>query len=181
MPKAWDNPEQSWYLFEPVPSPKRRRLAVINVMSPDELPHELILVAQFKNLERVRKFVARHAQAYELSPKEIYSVQLAVDEAFTNIIEHAYGGESQENIECTCHISADGLEITLRDCGQTFEPNQVPDPDLGAELEERKIGGLGLFFIRQLMDEVEFNFITEGDPKQKCNMLRMVKRKESPA
>ena len=150
-------------------------------MHPDELPHELILLAQFENLERVREFVARHAQAYELSEQAIYSVQLAVDEAFTNIVEHAYGGESREKIECTCRITDDGLEITLRDCGQTFEPNGVPEPDLDAALEDREIGGLGLFFIRQLMDEVEFKFITEKDPKRKCNLLRMVKRKESPA
>jgi serine/threonine-protein kinase RsbW len=149
-------------------------------MHPDELPHELILLAQFKNLERLREFAARHAQAYELSEQAIYSVQLAVDEAFTNIVEHAYGGESQEKIECTCRVTDDGLEITLRDCGQTFEPNGVPEPDLDAALEDREIGGLGLFFIRQLMDEVEFKFITEKDPKRKCNLLRMVKRKESP-
>ena len=153
----------------------------MNAMPPEELPPVLILLAQFKNLEQVRKFVARHAEAYELSPQDIYSVQLAVDEAFTNIIEHAYGGECQEKIECRCQVIDDGLEISLRDCGQTFEPNEVPEPDLDAELEEREIGGLGLFFIRQLMDEVEFKFITEDETKRKCNVLRMVKRKESPA
>lgn len=139
------------------------------------------LLAQFENLERVRNFAAQYAEVYGLPPQDVYSVKLAVDEAFSNIVEHAYGGECQEEIECTCQISNQGLVITLRDCGQPFKPDEVPEPNLAAELQEREIGGLGLYFIRQLMDEVEFKFIIETENQRGCNLLRMVKRKESPA
>ena len=147
----------------------------------NELPDVLTLSAQFENLERVRSFATRYAEVYGLGPEDVYSVKLAVDEAFTNIVEHAYGGECDEEIECTCQITEEGLVISLRDCGYPFDPNKVPDPDLEAELQDREVGGLGLYFIRQLMDKVEFQFINEPENKRRCNKLRMVKRKEGPA
>lgn len=134
--------------------------------------------AEFKNLEAVREFVAGEATTYELSPAAVYAVQLAVDEGFTNIVEHAYGGESQNKIECTCQVTDEGLVVTLRDCGKPFNPLNVPQPNLDADLEDREIGGLGLYFIRQLMDEVTFTFIQGEEGKAGCNLLRMVKRKE---
>jgi serine/threonine-protein kinase RsbW len=138
----------------------------------------ITLTAQFENLDRVREFVAESAEECGLEPAAIYAVQLAVDEAFTNIVEHAYGGESQELIECTCQIVGQDLEITLIDCGKPFDPSLVPEPNLEAELEEREVGGIGLYFIYQLMDEVQFSFTKKLELGKNCNLLRMVKRKE---
>lgn len=139
----------------------------------------VIFSAQFVNLDMAREFVGKAAEECGFDSSAVYASQLAVDEAITNIIEHAYGGESQENIECTCLVKQNCLEIRLRDCGHPFDPGLVPDPDLEAKLEDRDIGGLGLFFIRQLMDDVDFVF--DQDPKtgRQCNILRMIKRKES--
>jgi serine/threonine-protein kinase RsbW len=64
------------------------------------------------------------------------------------------------------------LTVVLRDKGRFFDPTSVPDPDLQANLEDRTGGGLGLYFMRQLMDEVHFEF-TPGSG----NLLTMVKRK----
>jgi serine/threonine-protein kinase RsbW len=138
----------------------------------------MVYPAQFENLDHVREFVGGAAQKCGLDASAIYAVQLAVDEGFSNIIEHAYGGECLEKIECKCQIADAGLTITLRDCGVPFDPMAVPDPDLEAELEERDIGGLGLYFIRQLMDEVEFSFMRDPETGKRCNVLRMQKRKE---
>ena len=146
--------------------------------SADGSRHTIELVARFDNLERIREFVGRHAKQGGLSDKAIYQVQLAVDEAFTNIVEHAYGGECDEFVECTCSISARSLVIILRDCGQIFDPSAVPGPQLDARLEERGVGGLGLYFIRQLMDEVSFSFANDTGKGRDCNILRMVKYKE---
>lgn len=134
--------------------------------------------ARFENLGRVRDFVAELAEKCGLEPAAVYAVQLAVDEAFTNIIEHAYGGESEEKIECMCQIEKDALVITLRDCGKPFDPSAVPEPDFEADLEEREVGGLGLYFIHQLMDDVQFIFVDQPETGKTCNLLRMVKRKE---
>jgi serine/threonine-protein kinase RsbW len=140
--------------------------------------HSITLTAQFDNLDRVREFVGDAARQCCMEPADVYSVQLAVDEAFTNIVEHAYGGECLEKIECACQISLDGLTITLRDCGKPFNPLEVPDPNLDAALEAREVGGLGLYFIRQLMDEVRFTFMYEPEIGKNCNLLTLVKHKE---
>ncbi len=140
--------------------------------------HSITLAAQFENLDQVRGFVGQEAEAYGLGAKAVYAVQLAVDEAFTNIVEHAYGGECYELIECSCRYTADGLVIELKDSGRQFNPEGVPDPDLDASLEEREIGGLGLYFMRQLMDEVSFSFVLQPDLSTGCNVLKMLKRKE---
>ena len=138
----------------------------------------VILTAQFENLELVREFVGDVATDSGLKPSAVYAVQLAVDEAFSNIIEHAYGGECLENVQCSCEITDEALVVKLRDCGQAFRPGKVPTPDLTADLEDRKIGGLGLYFMRQLMDEVDFIFTTDPETGKPCNILKMVKRKE---
>jgi len=139
----------------------------------------MVYPAQFENLDHVREFVAAAAQKCGLDDSAIYAVQLAVDEGFSNIIEHAYGGECLEKIECKCQIADSGLTITLRDCGYPFDPSAIPDPDLKAELKDRDIGGLGLYFIRQLMDEVDFSFLPDPETGKRCNILRMRKSKES--
>lgn len=142
-------------------------------------PRQVIFPAQFNMLDEVRDFVAQAAQACCLDAKAVYSVQLAMDEAFTNVVEHAYGGECAESIECTCQVTGNELVVTMKDCGRTFDPNEVPNPDLESELQERQIGGLGLYFMRQLMDEVEFKFLPPQQGQPGCNLLRMVKRKET--
>lgn len=138
----------------------------------------VVLAARFENLDRVRDFVGDQAEKYGLEPAAVYAVQLAVDEAFSNIIEHAYRGESDEKVECTTQATRNELIVTLRDCGRPFNPEIVPVPDLEADLEDREIGGLGLYFIRQLMDEVEFTFVHDTEKNKACNLLRMIKRKE---
>jgi len=140
-------------------------------------PEAVYYPAQFENLDRVREFVGIAAQKCGLDDSAIYAVQLAVDEAFSNIIEHAYGGECLNEIECTCQCANASLTITLRDCGNPFDPTAVPEPDLAADLEDRDIGGLGLYFIRQLMDKVEFAFMPDPETGRRCNVLRMQKRK----
>ena len=147
--------------------------------SEDNAVQSMTYIARYENLADVRDFGGQASETCGLSRDSIYKVELAVDEAFTNIIEHAYGGESQEEIQCTCKIGEDGLTVTLRDCGHPFDPQSVPDPDLDASLEEREPGGLGLFFMRQLMDEVHFSFIPAVAGKGGCNLLTMVKRREN--
>lgn len=112
--------------------------------------------ARFDSLAAICVFVTHRAQAAGLGPRAVYAVQVAVDEACSNIIEHAYGGEGCGTIVCTCRTTKDRLIIELHDNGRPFDPADVPKPDLQADLSERPAGGLGVYFIRQLMDHVEF-------------------------
>jgi len=132
----------------------------------------LTLPGRFNSLAAISEFATRAAEAAGLDPRAVYAVQMAVDEACSNIIEHAYGGEGRGAIECTCRINDDGLTVIIRNHGRPFDPTIVPQPDLHASLEDRKEGGLGLYFIRQLMDEVRFEFTPDSG-----NVLTIVKRK----
>jgi len=158
-------------------SPSRRSQKASD--SSQQVKQVRIFTATFESLDKVRKFVKEAAEKCGLTDFSVYATQLAVDEAFSNIIEHAYGGECQEEIECSCLISEIGLTIQLKDCGRPFDPTSVPKPDIEADLEDRDIGGLGLYFIQQLMDEVDFKFSIDSKSGRQCNVLRMVKRKES--
>ena len=134
----------------------------------------LTLPGRFENLAEIAKFVVQAAEAAGFDERTVYSVQLAVDEACSNIIEHAYGGEDRGDIECTCRIDNEGLTVTLRDQGDSFDLASVPEPDIHANLEERDARGLGVYFIRQLMDEIRFAHTPDSG-----NVLTLVKRKES--
>ena len=129
--------------------------------------------SRFESLAGIRDFVNLAAKDAGFNEKEIYAVELAVDEACANIIEHAYDGEGKGQIECTCNDINGGLEIIIKDDGKPFDPDSVPSPDFSVDLEELQPRGAGLFIIRNLMDDVRFTF-----SKNKGNILRMVKRKK---
>jgi serine/threonine-protein kinase RsbW len=127
--------------------------------------------AKFEYLEEIREFVGEEARQVGFSDKEIYAIQLAADEASTNIIEYAYDGVEDGKIEIDCNTVEGELEIVMRDKGKPFDPSSVPEPNVKADLSERKIGGLGMYLMRKLMDEVSYESSTGMG-----NILTMVKR-----
>jgi len=131
-----------------------------------------IFQASYKYLEDMRQFAAQAAKDAGMDDAEVYVVKLAVDEACTNIIEHAYGVENEGEIECTCDAEDDRLTFILRDHGKPFDPSSVTEPDLSSGLEKRPLGGLGVYLMRQLMDEVRYESFGEAG-----NLLTMVKYK----
>lgn len=129
--------------------------------------------AKSENLSRIAAFIGHVAERCDLGPKDTFDIQMAVDEACTNIIEHSYQGDESGTIEISYSYTDEECCITLRDFGGSFNPDAVPEPDINAPLEERPIGGLGLYFMRELMDSVEFEFNPEEG-----NILTMVKRRK---
>ncbi|MFZ5908804.1 MAG: ATP-binding protein [Chloroflexota bacterium] len=129
-------------------------------------------IAKFQSLDEIRQFVAGLAQQAGFSGKEIYSIQLATDEACTNIIEYAYEGEGDNKIEVNCTWSGEEFNIVICDWGKSFDPSSVPEPNLTDDLSRRKIGGLGMYLMRRLMDQVDYRSIPDGG-----NILTMSKRK----
>jgi serine/threonine-protein kinase RsbW len=117
-----------------------------------------IFDGNFSSLEIICEFVTKEAKQAGLNDDSIYAVQLAVDEACSNIIEHAYGEKEGGKIICECNIVDDGLEVVLKDNGMPFDPNSVPEPQIGVPLTELKLRGAGLYLIRRIMDEVVFEF-----------------------
>lgn len=128
--------------------------------------------ARFEYLDEIRDLVAEVARKGGFSEKEVYSLQLAADEAASNIIEHAYAGISDASLDVTCDINGDELIITMRDNGRPFDPSKVKQPNLKADLSERQIGGLGMYLMRKLMDGVHY----EANART-GNLLTMTKRR----
>jgi serine/threonine-protein kinase RsbW len=112
----------------------------------------------YQNLGKIGDYVGKAAEDAGLDESGIYAVQLAVDEACTNIIEHAYGGEGIGDITISTQISDEGLTIKLYDLGKPFDPESVPVPQTDLPLEEIKPRGLGLYLMRKVMDDVSFEF-----------------------
>jgi len=129
--------------------------------------------AKFEYLDEIRDFVGGIARSGKFSDKDVYNIQLAADEAASNIIEHAYEGVSDGVLEISCGLKNGVLTIILVDHGESFDPSDVPMPNLKADLSERKIGGLGLYLMRKLMDEVSYNV----DSKNNRNTLTLIKRR----
>ncbi len=128
--------------------------------------------AKFEFLDEIREYVGDVARKGGFSNKDVYNIQLATDEAASNIIEHAYEGVSNGVLDLACGMERDVIKIVLIDYGAPYDPSIVPIPDIKADLSERKIGGLGIFLMRKLMDEVHY------EPRaDQSNVLTMTKRK----
>jgi anti-sigma regulatory factor (Ser/Thr protein kinase) len=141
-------------------------------MSPE---NELVVSGYFENLSVISDFMVQAATAAGLDDRAVYAVQMAVDEACTNIIEHAYGGEGRGSIRLVYEIQPDGFQVIIYDQGQPFDPAQVPEFDPTTPLDQRVKGGMGLFLIRRSVDRVEFKF---GTPHG--NQLLLFKQCPSP-
>ena len=136
--------------------------------------YELSVTSELDKLARIGQFITDTTRALGLSGDEAFAVEMAVDEACANVIEHAYNGKPDGTIDVTCYLEEDRLVVTIRDHGEPFDPASVPRPDTACPLKDRELGGLGLHFMRTLMDEVRFEFDTpEG------NVLRMAKVRHS--
>ncbi len=120
----------------------------------------------------MRSLVGAVARAAGFQDKAVYSVQLAADEAASNIIEHAYEGRPDATFELNCEFEDDRLTMTFRDKGKSFDFDRVEVPDLRADLSDRKIGGLGIYLMHKLMDQVDYQVTTSG------NVLTLIKKKE---
>ena len=126
---------------------------------------------RFKSLAKITEFVSQFAEEAGLDETATYTVLLAVDEACTNIIEHAYGGEGRGEIKCACEVKDDALTITLSHRGDPFDPASVPEPDFNVPLQELKLRGVGLVLMQKIMDEVRYTSTPDGE-----NIITMTKR-----
>lgn len=130
----------------------------------------LCIAAELKNLVEIRRTVQETATALGVDSAMIPDVLLAVDEAASNIIIHGYQGQGGA-IEIEMEREGDALVIRLRDEAPPFDPAAVPPPDLTLPLEQRPIGGLGIYLMRQVMDEVTHRITPQGG-----NELTLLKR-----
>lgn len=125
-----------------------------------------------ENLALIREFVSAIGEQAGFSENETIKLALAVDEACTNVIEHAYQNEASH--EVTVRVTVDDEEVAFEviDRGRGFDPTQEPPLPVEELIRRRRSGGLGLRLIRTIMDDVQYRIV----PGQ-MNELRMVKKR----
>ena len=133
-----------------------------------------VFPATFDSLAIICERVRQAAINAGFSPVEVYEIELAVDEACSNIIEHSYGGEGLGEIECKCINLKTEFKIILKDSGCSFDPSSIAEPDLVSPVNKRHEGGLGIFYMRHAVDEIRFE-PCEGSG----TILKMTKHKKA--
>jgi serine/threonine-protein kinase RsbW len=124
-----------------------------------------------ENLALIREFVGSTAQQAGLDPTEAAGLEMAVDEACANVIEHAYGHDVTKEVIVRVTLDGETLSIDIEDTGRGFDPGAVGQEELEQLISKRKTGGLGMRLMTKLMDEVRY----EIEPGKK-NALHMTKR-----
>ena len=125
-----------------------------------------------ENLALIREFVSSAAQQAGFDTSEIAKLELAVDEACANVIEHAYGGQdATKEVVVRVTFDEEMLNIDIEDTGSGFDPELIQPEELDELISKRKTGGLGMRLMKTLMDEVHY----EIEPGKK-NALHMMKR-----
>lgn len=122
-------------------------------------------------MAEVRDFVATHASEFGFKKQDVADIRLAVDEAYTNIIKHAYKNDERKSVDIELGYNSKEFWISLLDTGDAFDPSDYSKPDVRQKIKEKKRGGVGVYLIKRLMDQVEYH--TEGS----VNEIRMTKKK----
>jgi serine/threonine-protein kinase RsbW len=127
---------------------------------------------RYDSLEKISQFVVQSAKQAGLDDRSIYAVELAVDEACSNIIDHAYAGEGKGDLVCSVIVGDGEVTIILNDYGKPFDPDKIPRPAINVPLENLKPRGVGFYLMSKMMDEIQYT-----SNKKDGNTLTMVKRK----
>ena len=137
------------------------------------MTQEVTIPGRYDRVIDACKFIVAGAEQVGFGPDELFRIELACDEACTNVIQHAYGGEDVGTIRVAWDFTEGAFIITIYDEGRYFDADDVPEPNIPSspdDIDELKIGGLGLHFMRSLMDDVQFHNDTADS-----NRLVMVK------
>ncbi len=121
---------------------------------------EILVKSTTDNLALIREFTKSAAEECNFSEETAGKIILAVDEACTNIIKHAYKYSPEGNINISFKFESGKIIISITDEGKHFDPAQIPEPDLIQFQEQKRSGGLGMFLMKKLMDEVKYSTLT---------------------
>ena len=120
---------------------------------------KLVIKNDISEINKLAVFIEELSEELVLTPELTFNLNLVLEEAVSNVIYYAYGEEKQKEISLMAKMSENNLIFVLTDSGKEFDPTKVPDADITLSAEEREIGGLGIFLIRQIMNIVEYQRI----------------------
>lgn len=125
------------------------------------------------NLARIRNFIKKQSAEAGFDTDAANKIVLAVDEACTNIIKHAYKFSQSGRININTNFNKNRLRIAITDEGSHFNSKSVPEPDLKKYYEEKRVGGLGMFLMKKLMDEVIYS--QSNSKRNKVTLIKYLK------
>jgi serine/threonine-protein kinase RsbW len=108
------------------------------------------------HLERIRTFVSEASRRAGFGEEDVNKIELAVDEACSNVITHAYGRDEGQDLHVAVRTDAAKLTVVVTDHGKSFDFQGLRMPDMKQYLAELRVGGLGIYLMKMLMDEVEY-------------------------
>ncbi len=114
------------------------------------------LVNRLEEIGRLAAAVEAFGAAHQLPDAVIFAFNLSLDEVVTNVISYAFTDVQEHPIDVRLRLMGDVLEAEVTDSGRPFNPIDVPTPDLDAPIDERRIGGLGVHLVREMMDSLEY-------------------------
>lgn len=116
----------------------------------------LQLTNDIQDVPRLGEWVEQIGEQLELPMATVFNLNLALEEAVVNVMNYAYPGEVGRPVTLTAQKGEDRVFFTIEDEGVPFDPTQQEEPDLTLDADERPIGGLGIFLIRQTMSDVSY-------------------------
>ena len=119
----------------------------------------IILVNDISEVSRLYEFIEKVGNDFSLTPDIVFNLNLVLEEAVVNIINYAYPKEDHQHIYLCAKMRDDSIVLVLTDTGKEFDPTAAPEADVTLSADERGIGGLGIFLIRQIMNEVKYERI----------------------
>ena len=139
-------------------------------MTTDDNVLEIALANELQEIVGAAAKIDAFCEERELSPEIAYAVNLSIDEILTNTISYGYDDDEPHRIKIIVRLEAEALIVVIMDDSAPFDLSATPEADVEATLEEREVGGLGLFLVHQMMDEVEYERV-DG-----CNVVTLTKR-----
>ncbi|MCD8267347.1 MAG: ATP-binding protein [Parabacteroides sp.] len=134
------------------------------------MTNTLYIKNELEQLTRLYEFLNQQTTAYGWEEQLLMQIKLAVEEVVTNVILYAYPGKKDQDIRIDMSLENGLLTIVITDNGIAFNPLEREEPDISLPMEERPIGGLGIYLVKQLMTNVTYTRSSEK------NTLTMTKK-----
>jgi anti-sigma regulatory factor (Ser/Thr protein kinase) len=113
---------------------------------------------RIEEIARLAEAVDAFSEREGIPPGHVYALNLSLDELITNLVSYGYADDAEHRIQVAVHLEPDAVVVDMVDDGQPFNPfTEAPEPDIAATVEDRAVGGLGVFLVRELMDAVEYH------------------------
>ena len=119
----------------------------------------IVLANDISEICKLNDFIEDIGQEFDIAPDVLFNINLVLEEAVVNVINYAYPKEKHEFIHLSASMHEGAIVLVLTDTGKAFDPTAAPDADISLSADERQIGGLGIFLIRQIMNEVKYERI----------------------